>query len=352
MATSSNKLLLNRWPKIIGILLVIFAVAGIGIVLGARHVYQTNLRPVAANQKSVTVTIPLGSSLGDIAGILKRAGVIKSDWAFSQYVRNKRAGGIIKAGTYELSPSQSVSEIVAIITEGRVATNLITIYPGQRIDQVRKTFIGSGFLAKAVDKALNPSLYATHPALVDKPAGASLEGYLYPESFQKTADTKPEHIIRLSLDEMSRRLTPETRAAITSQGLPIYDSVILASMAEKEADKLSDRQLIVGIFLNRLRRGLRLESDPTAFYGAAINNQPLSLNYDTPYNTYLHAGLPPGPISNVTAASIQAVASPTASDYLYFVAGDDETVHFSKTLAEHQDKVSKYCHEKCQIPVD
>jgi len=352
----SNKSLRGRWPKIISIVLVVMALVGTGAIITVRHIYQNNLRPVAASQKSVTVTILRGSSLAETAIILKQAGVIRSEWAFSQYVRNKRASNVIKAGTYELSPSYSVEEIVSIITEGKVATNLITILPGQRLDQLRKAFINSGFTPTSVDKALDPALYADHPALVDKPAGANLEGYLYPESFQKTAETDPTHIIRLSLDEMQKRLTPDVRAAISNQGLSIYQGIILASIAEKEADKPTDRQVIVGVLINRLRGGMKLESDPTAFYGAAINNQPLSLSYDTAYNTYLHPGLPPGPISNVTISSIQAVARPTASDYLYFVSGDPDQngvsiTHFSKTLAEHEALTAQYCRKLCsEIP--
>src|SRR3990167_3328677 len=175
----------QRWLKRLSLtLLIALLVIGTGVVV-VRRVYNVNLKPLSANQSSVTVNIPLGSSLAEIAKILKDQKLIKSEWAFKQYVRNKGADSDIKAGVYELSPSYSVQEIVSIITEGKIKTNLVTILPGQRIDQIRKTLINSGFSAAAVDKALDPALYANHPALVDKPTGASLEGYLYPESFQK-----------------------------------------------------------------------------------------------------------------------------------------------------------------------
>lgn len=337
----------QRWARVVITIIVVIIFLGVGGAFLARHVYNENLKPVASSQKSISFTIPRGASLGEVASLLKKSNLIRNELAFRQYVLNKRASNDIKAGTYDLSPSYSLPEIVAIITEGKVKTNLITILPGQRLDQIHKAFITSGFSAEAVNKALDPARYQGHPALVEKPAGASLEGYLYPESFQVTADTTPENIIGLSLDEMQKRLTPDIRAAIASQGLSVYQGIVLASMAEKEADKPTDRQLIIGVFLNRLRQGMKLESDATAFYGAAINNQPLSLSYDTPYNTYLHTGLPQGPISNVTAASIKAVAYPTPSEFLYFVAGDDDVVYFSKTLQEHQAKVNQYCQKKC-----
>ncbi len=333
--------------KIIGVTILIVILVTVGGIWAARRIYDNNLKPVAVNQKSVSVVIPQGTSLKDTAAILKQAGLIRSEWAFTHYVSDKRAESDIKAGTYELSPSYDVSQIVSIITEGKVATNLFTILPGQRLDQIRTALIASGFSAASVDKALDPSLYAQHPALVDKPAGASLEGYLYPESFQKTADTTAEDIIRLSLNEMQKHLTPDIRSAIANQGLSVYKGIILASIAEQEANKPTDRATIIQVFLSRLHMGMNLQSDVTAFYGEATAGQPPSVNFDSPYNTYLHPGLPPGPISNVNLTSLQAVAHPASTDYLYFVAGDDGTVYFARTAAEHQSQVNQYCHKNC-----
>src|SRR5690606_30576581 len=114
---------------------------------------------------------------------------------------------------YSLRPSQSVAQIVTIITEGRVSSKLVTIPPGQRIDQVKETLINSGFNPEATEAALNPQSYPNHPALVDKPVKASLEGYIFPESFQRTSDTTPRQIIQASLDEMAKILTPGMREA-------------------------------------------------------------------------------------------------------------------------------------------
>jgi len=337
----------HRWTKLIVVLLVLAALIGVGVIAGVRKVYMDDLNPVASDRKTVTIVIPPGYSLSDVATLLKKDGIIKSGWAFSQYVRDKQADNDIKAGTYDLSPSQSVQEIVSIITVGKVATNLVTILPGQRLDQIRKTLISSGFSADSVDQALNPSLYSNHPALVDKPADASLEGYLYPESFQKTSSTTAQQIIQESLDEMQKRLTPDVRAAIEGHNLTVYQGIILASIVEQEGNTASDRAQIAQVFLSRLQMGMRLQSDVTAFYGAIIANQPPSVSYDSAYNTYLHDGLPPAPISNVSQSSLNAVAHPAATNYLYFVAGDDGTVYFATTQAEHDSQVSTYCHKQC-----
>jgi|SRR3989344_290164 len=337
----------SKWTKIIIVIVAVALLIVGGVVAGVHRVYQNNLKPVASNQKSITITIPPGDSLRDVATMLKKHGLIRSEWSFSQYVRDKRAEADIKAGTYELSPSQSAQEIVAIITQGKIKTDLVTILPGQRLDQIKKTLINSGFSAASVEEALNAELYKDHPALVDKPSGADLEGYLYPESFQRTATTTAQDVITGSLNEMQKRLTPEVRAAISQQGINVYQGIILASMIEQEANQPDDRNQVAQVFLTRLHNSLRLESDVTAFYGATIAGQPKSVNYSSPYNTYLIEGLPKGPISNVSVSSLQAVAHPANTSYLYFIAGDDGTMYFSSTLEEHQAQINKYCRQNC-----
>jgi UPF0755 protein len=264
-------------------------------------------------------------------------------------VRNHDARDRLQAGTYSLRPNQGVIEIVTILTHGKVATDKVTILPGQRLEQIKEALINNaGFSAAGVDAALDPSLYADSPALADKPRTASLEGYLYPETFQKTADTKPGTIIEASLNEMQKHLTPEIRSAIARQGLTVHEGVILASIIEQEVSNPQDKPVVAQIFLRRLREGMQLGSDVTAFYGAIAAGQAASVNYDSPYNTRLHTGLPPGPISNVSASSLAAVAQPAGTDYLYFVAGDDGVTYFSHTLAEHEALTAQHCKKLCQ----
>jgi UPF0755 protein len=338
----------SSWAKLLVVALIVVAVAVAGAIVGARQYYQNNLRPVSASQKTEVVTIAPGSTVREIADELKKHHLIRNERVFQQYVRSQQAQDKLQAGTYSLRPSQSVSEIVEVLTQGHIVKNLFTITPGQRIDQVKSAMINTGFTAADVEAAFNPEAYKGHPALVDKPAGASLEGYLYPESFQKIATTTPDTIVRQSLDEMQKQLTPDVRAALVAQGLTVHQGVALASIVEREVSNSADRPVVAQVFLRRLREERKLESDATASYGAILAGHDPSPTYDSPYNTYEHNGLPPGPISNVSGNSLQAVAHPAATDWLYFVSGDDGRTHFSRTLEEHKSLVRQYC-KKCSI---
>lgn len=343
--SSDNGVKQNRQMMVVIASIIFVLLVGSAIVV--RQSYQANLGPVSGDKTKHVVTIAPGSTTAVIADSLKSKGVIKSDWAFEWYVRNHELRDELKAGTYLFSPSQGVSEIVSTLVDGKVATDLVTILPAQRLDQVRASFIKAGFSAQDVDTALDPAQYASHPALRDKPKEASLEGYLYPESFQKTGETKPSDIIRLSLDEMNLRLTADIRQAISKQGLTLHQAVIFASIVEKEVSNGADRPQVAQVFLDRQKDGMMLGSDVTAFYGAIMAGQAPSVLFDSPYNTRIHAGLPPGPISNVSNSSLKAVAFPAQTDWVYFVAGDDGKTYFSKTLTEHEALTAQHCKRLC-----
>ena len=337
-----------KWAKVLAIGLAALLILVVGSVVIVRKTYEANLKPVSTSPNSQLITVPLGASAQEIATILKKANLIKSTWAFEWYIRNNNLRDRLQAGTYSLRPRLDIEQIADILTEGRVDTGLVTILPAQRLDQIKQVFINKyGFDPKDVDAALNPDNYTDHPALVDKPRSASLEGYLYPESFQKTAATKPKNIIKQSLDQMQKHLTPELREAIVRQGLTVHQGIILASIVEKEVGKASDRPIVAQVFYSRFRQGLLLGSDVTAYYGSIKDGKAPSLTYDSPYNTLLHPGLPPGPISNVSDSSLQAVANPATTDYLYFVSGDDGNTYFSHTLEEHQQLTQQHCKKLC-----
>lgn len=337
----------RRWPRRLLIILVVLLTLVLLATVIVRHIYTENLKPVSASQKTHLVTIEEGTSVNEIADLLEKEGLIRSAWAFKLYISSKEVRDELQAGTYGLEPSQSVSEIVAQLTHGKVATNLVTILPGQRLDQIRNTFINDGFSAADVDAALDPAQYANNPALVDKPAGASLEGYLFPDSYQKVASTTPEAIVRRSLAEMKKQLTPDIRTAFAAQGLSVYQGITLASVVEQEVAKSGDRSQAAQVFLKRLKSDMMLGSDVTAYYGAIKAGKKPTTTFDSPYNTHLYKGLPPTPISNVSLSSLQAVAKPAQTDWLFFVTGDDGVTHFSKTLAEHEALTKQYCHKLC-----
>jgi UPF0755 protein len=335
-------------PRRLWLVLAALALLLLLAVVVVRHVYTNNLKPVSASQKIVLITIPLGSTAHEIAVNLQTKGIIRQAMAFEWYVRSHEVRDKLQAGTYALRPSQNVAQIVSILTQGKIDVRLVTIPPGRRLDEIRSILINDGFGVDDVDKALNPALYVNHPVLVEKPADIkSLEGYLYPESFQKAATTKPQSIINLSLDEMQKRLTPEVRNAIVKQNLTVYQGLVLASIVEKEVAKPEDKVQVAQVFLKRLRAGMPLEADSTAIYGAVLADQPPSITYDSVYNTYKHPGLPPTPISNITESSLRAVAFPATTDWLYFVSGDDCKTYFSRTLAEHEALTAQHYKKGC-----
>jgi len=344
----TNKPSKRHWPKR---LLIIF-VAGVLLIGGAtvavRYTYERNLGPLSSNQSARLITIREGASVLEIANILQQNKVIRSSWAFRLYVSSKEVGADLKAGSYQLAANQSVSEIVSQLTRGKVATNLVTILPGQRLDQVSKYLTQDGFTQAEVDDALKPGNYPNSPALVDKPANASLEGYLYPESYQKASDTSAQTIVSAALDQMNKHLTPDMRANFAKQGLSTYQAIILASIIEKEVPKQEDRVQVAQLFLLRLKMGMKLQSDATGSYGAVLAGQKPDASFDSAYNTYTYAGLPPTPISNVTQSSLNAVANPASTQWLYFVSGDDGVTHFAKTLADQEANIHQFCKKNCQ----
>jgi UPF0755 protein len=317
---------------VVAAILLVLLIAGVAFM---RKVYFDSLKPRSHLETTQPITIPTGSSVQEIAGLLEENKIIRKSWAFEWYVRNSDVREKLQAGTYALKPSLSVQEIVDILTQGNISRDLVTILPAKRIDELRAGLINAGFDMGEVDLALDPAQYEGHPALVDKPKEASLEGYLYPESFERTGDTKPTTIITASLDQMQKYLTPELRAGIVAQGLTVHQGVILASIVEQEVTTSEDRAKASQVFLRRLREGIALESDATASYGAVLAGEEAIPGYSSAYNTYQNKGLTPGPISNVTKSSLEAVAYPASTNFLFFVAGHDCVTRFSTTVNEH-----------------
>lgn len=337
----------RRWPHRLTIVIVVGVVLIAAATVLVRHIYDGQLEAVSNNQNTQQFTVEDGATVDQIANSLQKHKLIRSSWAFKLYVGSKNVRSSLQAGTYAISPSESVEQIVAQLTHGKVAVDTVTILPGQRLDQIRTALINDGFSKTDVATALNPATYTDNPTLVDKPAGASLEGYLYPDTFQKTDKTSAQTIISESLTEMGTKLTPELRAAFAKQGLSTYQGIVLASIVEQEVSSQSDRTQVAQVFLARLAQGMTLGSDVTAYYGDILAGHTKVTTYDTPYNTLIHKGLPPTPISNVSSSSLNAVAHPASTDWLYFVTGDDGVTHFSKTLEEHEALTTQYCHKLC-----
>ena len=346
-------------PVIIGLSVVAVLVVIGSFFVGANWYYQQQLLPVSQSDTTEQIEIGSGDSTQAVAEKLEEAGLIRASWAFSWYMRTQGLRGDLQAGTYAISPKQSVEDIARIITaqdEGERMT--VTILPERRLDQIRDDLINAGFTPNEVDAAMESEQHEDHPALSDKPSGANLEGYLYPETFHIDETTTAEDIVELSLDEMANYLSSEVRQAIENQGLTVHEGIILASIIEREVsdENPQDRPQVAQVFYTRLEEGMRLESDITADYGAVLDGVDPSENPGHPssYNTYQNDGLPPTPISNISQGSIDAVISPADTEYLYFVSGDDClesegtcTNHFSYTLEEHEQNIEQYCSIRC-----
>ena len=339
----------QRRPWLKRILLAAGVLAAVLVVatLVIWRYYEQTLKPVSATAPAQTITIDSGASPRGIADLLHGKRIIRSSWTFQTYVRHEGVGSDLQAGTYSLSGSQSVQDIVAQLTHGKVQSRLVTILPGQRLDQIKQSLINDGFSKADVEAALQPAQYEGNAALVDKPAGNSLEGYLYPDSFERTSATSAKTIVEESIKEMQDHLTPSIRAAFAGEGLSAYQGIILASIVTKEVNTPGDQAQAAQVFLKRISMGMPLGSDVTAMYGSLLAGQGKSLTYDTPYNTLIHTGLPPTPISNVDNSALQAVAHPANTDWLFFVTGDDGVTHFSQTEQQHEQQTQQYCHKLC-----
>lgn len=329
------------------IAVAILLLVGVGTAVYIRQQYQNNLQPASSSLKTQYFTVENGQTAKQIATNLEQAGLIRSASAFEWYVRSNEYRDKLQAGTYILSPSLTTQQIVEKMVKGDISKNLLTILPGKTLKQIKKTFSDAGYSQNEIEEAFDPATHASHPALVSLPKGASLEGYLYPDSFEKTDQTPASSIVRASLNEMAERLTPDLQASIAKQGLSVRQAIILASIILQESGNPNDQKTISQVFLKRLAENIALQSDPTAVYASSLAGVEPDLSIDSPYNTYAVKGLPPGPIGNVTGLALEAVASPTNTDYLFFVAGDDGTTHFSRTLAEHEQNIDKYCTTLC-----
>jgi UPF0755 protein len=326
---------------LVGLIVIFLGIAGI------RKWYAASLKPVSSSSAPVSFVISNGDSVKQISTNLQTAHLIRSSKAFETYVRANPFDHDLQAGTYILMPSMSVRQIAHKFATGDVARNYVTILPDKRLDEIKQTFAKAGYTQAQIDQAFNPATYNGHPALASLPAGASLEGYLYPESFQKDASTPASNIVKQSLDQMNKRLTPELLQAFSAQKLSTFQAITLASIVNEETDDPAYQPTVAQVFLSRLRQNMSLGSDVTAFYGSLQAGKGKDVTYDTPYNTRLHPGLPPGPIGNVTANALNAVAHPSGTDYLFFVAGDDKKIYFARTAAEHEQNIQKYCQKGC-----
>lgn len=329
----------HAYRRILLVLTILIGLVGVGTVLVHRN-YSHNLQPVSSSTKEVHVTIYPGASSSEIGEQLMEANLIRNAQTFEWYVNTHNIRDKLQAGTYSFSESMSTDEIAEAIAAGEVATDLITILPGQRIDQIKETFIDAGMSKSQIATAFSASRYrSSYPALADNPKGSSLEGFLFPDSYQLTADTDPSEIVSQALDQMQEHLTSDIRAGFAKQGLTVYEGVTLASIVEQEVPKADDRAKVAQVFLSRLKKGMPLGSDVTVIYAKKIQKQA--------YDTTDHKGLPPGPIGTISDSALKAVARPANTTWLYFLSGDDGKTYYARTYEQHKANILNHCRQNC-----
>lgn len=288
------------------------------------------------------VEIKRGASLRKIAADLETAGLVTSARMFAFYGQLSGASGKIQAGTYEFDDAMSPQYIMRKMISGDVMVLYFTVPEGYSIYQIAELleqqgfFKKEGFLRQCFNKELLDDLGIK---------AASVEGYLYPSTYQMPREMDEAGLIRIMAEQFFSIYSRNFERQVKARKMRLHEVLTLASIIEKEAVVPYERPLIASVFTNRLKRGMRLQSDPTAIYGqrafgAKVRGKDVRNNSN--YNTYRINGLPPGPIGNPSSEAIEAVLNPAKTDYLYFVAKKNGTHHFSTNLAEHNRAVNLY----------
>ncbi len=314
------------WAALVAALVLI---GGFGVRAYYRDALARKPEPPAAK----AVVIPRGYPTGRIAALLKREGLIADERAFVWYCRLNGLDGKLEAGRYYLNSDDGIPALARALAAGEVWLKRFTIPEGY---DKRKT--AAAIAAAGVCRAEDFLGAAARGDPRRRVAGDDLEGYLFPDTYEVAADVKPEAVVTLMVDRFFEMMGPAERARAKESGYSLGEIVTLASIVEREALLKEEKPIIASVFYNRLRRGMRLESCATVIY--ALGRQPdrltvQDLKVDSPYNTYLNAGLPPGPICSPGKDALTAALRPADTDYLFFVSKGDGSHVFSKTFGDH-----------------
>jgi UPF0755 protein len=318
-------------------------------------------QPVGEGLALINFTINPGMGAAEIALALEELQLLRSRELFLNYLRFYGLDGRLAAGSYRIDPQWNVPELATALTRAVPQEIELRFLEGWRLEEM------ANYLAVTTPANIRADEFLTlaqrrgpldlnrYPFLASLPAEATLEGFLFPDSYRVPIDADAQYLIAAMLTNFEQRVTPAMRQAYGAQGLTVFEAVILASIVEREAVVAAERPLMASVFLNRIGQGMRLDADPTIQYALGYQadsnswwKSPLSqadLRIDSPYNTYLYTGLPPGPIANPGLASLQALAEPAQTNYLFFVldcwATTPGTHNFSLTYEEHLQYVQR-----------
>ncbi len=311
-------------------------------VVAAADLYVTFFVPASRTGEKKTIEIQKGAGFRVIAEDLEEKGIIRSADSFIFAASILGDYKVIKAGEYELDSSMTPLRILDMLVKGKVKEYVVTIPEGYNLREVAATLEKAGlvdgkqFLSKVTDGNYTKTLGFNAP---------TLEGYLFPDTYEFTRGMGDEGIIAKMAARFLTVYDSEFAAEARRKGLTMQKAVTIASIIEKETGSPQERELVSSVFQNRLRKGVKLQSDPTVIYdmkdfSGFLTKKDLSTR--GPHNTYIHYGLPSGPISNPGRAALRAAINPAKDDYLYFVSKNDGTHFFSRSLKEHNQAVNRY----------
>jgi UPF0755 protein len=329
----------QKKSRIIPVVVLVAAVVAGSALIGVWSFLNTSAEDPG---REVLITIPGGSSFISASQLLVDAGVIKSLKPFVLLGKIKGLSNSIQAGELMFDTGMTPSQALDVLVKGKAVSYHVTIPEGYNNQMVAALLAEKGL--GDVDRILSLSKDPEFTRGLGVPAD-SLEGFLFPDTYSWPKGLSEKDILRRMVKKYSSVFTDTMRAKATEMGMTELEVVTLASIIEKETGAPQERQQVSAVFHNRLRKGYRLQTDPTVIYGIENFNGDLTkkdLRTDHPYNTYTRSGLPVGPIANPGEASLLAALSPAKVSYLYFVAKGDGTHVFSNTLVEHNRAVAVY----------
>lgn len=345
------------WVTIIVIALVLF----IGI-FGAIYV-KSALQPVDPDSdQQIEVEIPLGSGITAISKILEEHGIIKDARIFKYYAKFKNQSNF-QAGNYTMTPSMTLDEILESLKTGKVYREplmAITIPEGLTLEQIGKIiekhtkYTKEQFMDRVNSKEFIDYVMSTYPELVtdeilNENIRYPLEGYLFPATYAFYEENVSLDDVILPMIEKTNSVINEYKSLLAEREMSVHELLTIASLLEEEATAKTDRETIASVFYNRMEIGMPLQTDPSVLYALGGHKERVlyeDLEVQSPYNTYMNPGLPPGPIANAGVVSIEAALNPTDTEYLYFLADQDGNNHFAKTYEEHLQNKNLYINNK------
>lgn len=324
--------------------ILILAIIGVLIIGGGLGALYLIPNTFAQDDGTQVLVIEKGQTGTEIADMLYERGLIRSTQGFKLWLYLSGTNDKLQTGHYQIPNKVTVRELISLLQEGHVESIRVTIPEGYTVGDIA-IVLEKNQIMKAKDFLAEAKTFVPYPYMKGtKPATYPVEGFLFPSTYEIPVGATPRDVIQMMADEMNRYLTPAVKKQIQAQHMSIHDFVTLASIVERESLFDADRPTIAGVFKKRLAHGIPLQSDATISYVLGYAKEDVTIGdtqLQSPYNTYVSKGLPPGPIANPGKKSLDAVLYSENTDYLYFVADKEGHNHFSKTYEEHLAAVNK-----------